>query len=73
LSGCIIRQLYHGTPYFVFVQHARGNQPRAVARVARNGSGWKVKGPRIQFQSNETEDAMVLCAEYLQETRGRFA
>lgn len=72
LSGCIVRQLYHGNPFFVFVQHARGNQPRAAFRVVHNGSGWKPKGPRMQFQSGETEDATNICAEYLQDTQGRF-
>lgn len=69
LSGCIIRQLYHGTPYLVFVEHPP--KPwRAVFLVAHNGpGGYKPKGPRLQWQDDgDNDDAAIIAAEYLQRT-----
>lgn len=67
LSGCVIRQLYHGRPHLVFVQHANGRKPRAVFEVARNGpGGYKPIRPRMDWQDDgDNDDAMQITAEYL--------
>ncbi|HUD74851.1 MAG TPA: hypothetical protein VMQ76_07250 [Terracidiphilus sp.] len=75
LQGCVIRQLYHGRPHLVFVQHERpDNPPRACFEVTRNGpGGFKPKGKRMDWTGNVGTDAAELCAEYLQQTYERFA
>lgn len=52
LSGCVIRQKYHGQDRLVFVQHKRPDSIfRAVCEVARAAGGRYTQiGPRADWQ-----------------------
>lgn len=70
VTGCVVRQLFHGRPYLVFVENADGSKPRAVFEVCRNGpGGYMPISSRWQYHGDAEDDALTITAEYLDQSK----
>ena len=69
LNGNVLKQLYHGQPHLVFVQH-EGGSFRCVCEVALNDAGqYYPIGNRMDWQGEPGDDQVMIAAEYLKQRR----
>ena len=69
LHGCVVKQLFHGQPFLVFVEDSdpqTPGKPRGVALVVETATGYKpATGHRSQYEGLPNTEPAHIAAEYL--------